>query len=233
LWGRAQQAERAGRISDAIEIYNQLYRENYNTDRNAAEWAVSRAAFLRNGQARPATQSTAPLLPANNYSPYPPQTKLVPLQTQVDPPAVTATAKGGFSNPAPAERSSVQLASRVEPARPTDEPSARLHPPTIDGGAAVATSNQSLTLSLPANQKLYTSGPGMLVRSGRPVDGKPTYRLITAEGNPTLYVTAGPGIDLEQFLNQKIELIGAAEYSGEMRANHMRVYKVQPLATNP
>ena len=33
--------------------------------------------------------------------------------------------------------------------------------------------------------------------------------------------------------HERIELIGAAEYSGEMRANHMRVYKVQPLASNP
>ncbi len=230
LWSRAQQAERAGRIDQAIDIYNQLYRENYNTDRPAADWAVSRAAYLKNGQRPVAARPATPVVPTNNYTTYPPQTKLVPLQTQVDPPATTATAKGGFANPPTAEKPAVQLTSRVEPGRSDREPSAQLHPPTIDAGA---TSNQSLTVSLPANPKLYNSGPGTLVRAGRSVEKRQTYRLDTGENNPTLYVTAGRGIDLEQFLNQKVELIGEAEYSGELRANHMRVNKVQPLAANP
>jgi hypothetical protein len=71
------------------------------------------------------------------------------------------------------------------------------------------------------------------VRASRQIDGLPTYRFITSANNPTLYVTEAPGINLGQFENQSVELTGAAEYRGVERANHMRVYQVQPLATNP
>jgi hypothetical protein len=230
LWSRAQQAERAGRIAEAIEIYNQLYRDNYTSNPEAAKWALERGAFLRSGQRLPATQPTsaAPASPAvNNYATYPPQTKLVPLKTQEDPPAVVAASRGSFANPAPAEKASVQLTSRTQTA--DDKPSATLSPPAVDVGTSQPGSTQTST----ATPKGYASGPGTLVRAAIRIEGQPAYRLLTDGNNPTLYVTAVPGIDLERFLDQRVELMGTAEYRGELRANRMHVHQVQPLAVNP
>jgi hypothetical protein len=108
-----------------------------------------------------------------------------------------------------------------------------LNPPSIEGTFVARTPSESSTPHLPVNQKVYSSGPGTLLRAGIRIDGHPTYRLDLGEGNPKLYVTAVPGLDLERFLDQKVELVGAAEYQGTLRANHMLAYQVQPLAVNP
>ncbi len=241
LWARAQQAERAGRIVEAVELYNQIYRENYASNPQDADWALKRAAFLRSGQfissSQPTTTTSLPAASATTTTSVPaPQVKYMPLQTQQDPPPVTATNPGGFGNPSPATPSVKQTSAVVKPE--PKPPSATLNPPALDAGSTGTSSSHSITPGLPANVQLYRSGPGTLVRASRQIDGLPTYRFITtpvnpALPNPTLYVTEAPGINLGQFENQTVELTGAAEYRGVERANHMRVYQVQPLTTNP
>ncbi len=44
-----------------------------------------------------------------------------------------------------------------------------------------------------------------------------------------LYVTAQPGIDLECYVNRKVELFGPSIYRGDLRSNYMGVVRVQPL----
>jgi hypothetical protein len=223
LWSRAQQAERAGRITDAIELYNQLYAENRATNPDAANWAITRAAFLRSGQRQPPAPTTT----------GPPQARLVPLQSQVDPPPVTATSRGGFANPPPVDKLPAVPGGSVAPLPDSKPPAAKLNPPSIEGTFVARTASDSSTPHLPVDQKVYSSGPGTLLRAGFRIDDHPTYRLDLGEGKPKLYVTAVPGLDLERFLDQKVELIGAAEYQGTLRANHMLAYQVQPLAVNP
>jgi hypothetical protein len=158
----------------------------------------------------------------------------VPLRTEELPAPILPVSRGGFANPAGSEKTSVQLTSRVDPTPDDRPPSARLNTPTIDvTPASTGTTNQSLTPTVPGNQKVYTSGPGKLVRAARQVGTQPTYRLITSAGNPTLYVTATPGLDLEPFVDKNVELIGTAQYRGEMRANHMQVLQIQPLPATP
>jgi hypothetical protein len=213
LWSRAQQAERGGHILDAIELYNQLYVENRATNPDAANWAITRAAFLRSGQRQAPTPTTTP------------QARLVPLQSQADPPPVTATSRGGFANP--------RTDKLPDPPPAPSAPGAKLNPPSIEGTFTARTGNEAPTPGRSAAPKVYSSGPGTLVRAGIRIDGQPTYRLDLGEGHPNLYVTAVPGLDLERFLDQRVELIGAAEYQGTLRANHMQAYQVQPLAANP
>jgi hypothetical protein len=223
LWSRAQQAERAGRITEAIELYNQLYAENRTTKPDAANWAITRAAFLRSGQRQPPAATTTGQ----------PQVRLVPLQNQADPPAVTpTTSRGGFANP---RTDQLPDPTPGRGGQPTDNvvPAAKLSPPSIEGNFTARTGNESLAASPPASPSVYSSGPGTLVRAGIRLGGRPTYRLELGDGKPNLYVTAVPGLDLERFLDQRVELIGAAEYQGTLRANHMQAYQVQPLAANP
>jgi hypothetical protein len=236
LWNRAQQAESAGRITEAIAIFRQLYRDNVNTDRAAAEWANNRANFLENGQRSPAP-AVSPIVaqtPAvNTYATYQPLGKYVPLRTEDSSQAGQAVSPGGFANPVSGDKSSAQLAGRVD-ALPDDRlPSARLNPPAIDAPpAATGTTNRSLTPGLAGNPQVFRSGPGKLVRAGVQIGAVPTYRLISAN-NVTLYVTAVPGIDLERFVDQNVELIGTAMYHGQLRANHMQVQDVQILPPTP
>jgi hypothetical protein len=53
--------------------------------------------------------------------------------------------------------------------------------------------------------------------------------LETSQGLPMMYVTPEPGIDLEPYVNQNVQLFGPAIYHGELRANYMTVTQVQPL----
>ena len=50
-----------------------------------------------------------------------------------------------------------------------------------------------------------------------------------APGQPRLYVTARPPLNLEQFVNRNVELYGPMIYSGDLRANYMEVVQVTPL----
>jgi hypothetical protein len=168
----------------------------------------------------------------NNAATNPPQTKLVPLQNQVDPPPVLPTSRRGFANPPVAEKPSVTLANRIETAD-DKRPAAKLQSPSLDAGPAAETPGTAATPVSTNSRPVYSSGPGTLARAGVRIDGQPTYRLVTAPNNPTLYVTAVPGIDLERFVDERVELTGTAEYRGELRANHLLVEKVQPLPTNP
>ena len=74
-----------------------------------------------------------------------------------------------------------------------------------------------------ASGQRASTGPGRLRRAGRSVDGRLTYVLDALDGRSFYYVTPEPGVDLEPLLNRNVELFGSAIYSGELRANYMRV----------
>jgi hypothetical protein len=74
------------------------------------------------------------------------------------------------------------------------------------------------------------NGPGYLQSAGRSTwEGRRLYRLDTAQGRPIVYATAEPGVELEPFVNRRIELYGPTIYSGDLRANYMRVERVRPI----
>jgi hypothetical protein len=61
------------------------------------------------------------------------------------------------------------------------------------------------------------------------VDGKPTYVLESSAGTVHLYVTAQPGVNLEQYVNRNVNLYGPMTYYGPVKSNYMVVQQVQPL----
>jgi hypothetical protein len=105
-------------------------------------------------------------------------------------------------------------------------PTVRLAPPCGTSGEACAPGT-SPPPATPAG--MYSSGPGRLRRAGRQLDGKTAYVLEGGPGRLPLYVTGQTGIDLEPYVNRKVELVGPSIYRGDLRANFMAVSRVQPL----
>jgi hypothetical protein len=124
--------------------------------------------------------------------------------------------------------STFQPAAPVSAPAPEQPPQVRLAAPP-DPTAAAAGPAQTSSWSSPQvnNDGLFPSGVGQLARSGRTVNGLPTYRLEVNGG--AWYITPAKGVDLEPFVNQNVECFGTAQYSGELRANYMVVSRVQPM----
>jgi hypothetical protein len=52
------------------------------------------------------------------------------------------------------------------------------------------------------------TGPGKLVRSALALDGRRTYALESSPGVTGVFVVAGTGVDLEKFVNKKVDIYG-------------------------
>lgn len=200
LFRDAQAAERQGTVYGLSEAIR-LY------DRVAQEAADPiLAAQARDAASRVRKQYTAYTKGANSLCP-PPETPCSPAYT---PP--------GRVYPTPAEP-------------PAPSPGVRLNPPASTAPVVVS---QTVSVSSapsprpPENAGSY-SERGYLKRAGRTVEGRTTYRLESPTGYPLYYVTAQPGVNLEAYLNQYVEVSGPAIYHGALRANYMTAARVQPL----
>ncbi len=97
-------------------------------------------------------------------------------------------------------------------APPPPPPPAAARPPAADAG------------SLPKEERPQRSGPGRLVRSALALDGRKTYALEPNPGVAVVYVVAGPGVDLERWVNRRVEVTGAVQ-------KHRDVQKPYVVAT--
>ncbi len=73
----------------------------------------------------------------------------------------------------------------------------------------------------------YSTHVGWLQTSGRNVEGRKTYVMVSERGVPFYYVTAQPGVNLDSYVKRRVECFGEAIYSGDLRANYMRVSRVE------
>jgi hypothetical protein len=72
------------------------------------------------------------------------------------------------------------------------------------------------------------TGPGSLRRAGFTIDGKQAYALENSRGQLTYYVTAGPNVSLDQYVNRQVDLLGNVQVRGEIRgAQYMVVTQVK------
>jgi hypothetical protein len=88
-------------------------------------------------------------------------------------------------------------------------------------------SQQSQAVGYPAAPQ--ASPPGRLRRAGFYVDNRPTYVLVDSAERPLMYVTAQPGLSLELFVNQAVELFGNLAYRNDLRSNYIVVSQVRQL----
>jgi hypothetical protein len=57
------------------------------------------------------------------------------------------------------------------------------------------------------------------------VDGV-RYRLEDENGYPRMYVAPAPGVNLEPYLNKRVQLQGTMIYHGELRANFITAARI-------
>lgn len=74
-----------------------------------------------------------------------------------------------------------------------------------------ARASGSGTDAAPAGDRPLWSGAGTLRRSVVTPDGKPTYALEASPGVVKWYVIAGPNVELERWLNKRVEVFGAPQ----------------------
>jgi hypothetical protein len=82
----------------------------------------------------------------------------------------------------------------------------------------------------PATQQPQANwyGPGHLYRTGFQVDGKTAYGLMSQDCKWHLYLTAGPGLNLDQFRERNVKIYGSVIYRSELRTHYMIVQQVYP-----
>lgn len=73
----------------------------------------------------------------------------------------------------------------------------------------------------------FSTGPGLLRPATRVLENRKTYLMVTRDGRMISYVTPGPGMDLEQYVNREVEMMGQAIYRGDLMTNYMVVERVQ------
>ncbi len=206
LYRQAIEAEKWN-PQQAVALYNQGATVDANPDRRIQ--ALNRANWLRDNLRNPSPNLVAGPTPGAQV-----QTANTPSASRVYP--LTPDATAGVP------------------------PTVRLSPPQ---GAAVASSNSfsatptaswggptptpAPASAAPANGNTYSTGPGTLMASHRrPLEGGKMYVLLSDSGVPFYHVTPEPGVNLDQYLNYRIECYGQAIYSGELRSNYMRVSRV-------
>ncbi len=113
--------------------------------------------------------------------------------------------------------------SKVYPIAGDAPPSVRLSAPQ---GVTVGQTNTSS--AAPGTAAQYATTPGWLKASGRNLESRKTYMMISDRGSPFYYVTAEPGVNLDQFVGKRVECYGEAIYNSDLRANYMRVSRVEP-----
>lgn len=102
--------------------------------------------------------------------------------------------------------------------------SPRTESPRNERPALLPPTKNEPTGTTTGNEKGSWTGVGRLVLSALVLDGRTTYALETAPGVTQLYVVAGPGVDLKQYKNRKVNVFGTTQ-------THPNVSKPYVIAT--
>jgi hypothetical protein len=184
----------------AITLYDQGANSDANPDRRLQ--ALNRANWLRENLKNP-TASIVPGVPPGGdlrMAAAPSESKVYPLASSPGPnPDVRLAPPQGSGAPTTNSWSATPTAVRTSPA-PAGPPTAGTE---------------------------YSSGPGWLQVSGRSAEGRKTYVMVSDKGVPFYYATGQPGVNLELYLKHRVELFGQAIYNGDLRANYMRVSRIE------
>ncbi|MCS6864371.1 MAG: SH3 domain-containing protein [Gemmataceae bacterium] len=83
--------------------------------------------------------------------------------------------------------------------------------------------------SQPTDPRGQWSGPGMLLRSAVTLDGlnRKTYLLESSPGEVKMYVLAAPGVDLEKYLGQRVEVYGVLQTRPGLKKPYMEAFAVE------
>jgi hypothetical protein len=217
LLQQAEQLERAGDRVGAARLYDQLGNKYSATDHQAAIQYYNRAAWLRGGSA----PAAAPVNEAD-------ATYQRARQAEQDgnwPEAIRNYTRLGDLFRDGDYKLSLQYYNRASwlkqrhPAPAADT----APPPAAAAPAPTPAVVQSRAISL------QEMGPGRVVASPTPIDGRPTYVLESAQGSPIAYLTPQAGADLERYVGQSVRVLGDSVQRSDLRVPYMRVTRVVPL----
>lgn len=115
--------------------------------------------------------------------------------------AIRERKRTGSASPAAVPPASPPSPSN-SPTRPTSLPPGR--PAPVQGLPPTPASAE------PKEERGKWTGPGRLVRSALAIDGRRTYALETSPGVVSCYVVGGQGVDLDRFVNKKVDVYGVS-----------------------
>ena len=102
------------------------------------------------------------------------------------------------------------------------------YPSAPEAGHAVRLSPPVNLVPNTGGSQMLWYGPNWCYRTSFNVDGKQAYRCEPCNGETLFYVTAGPGVDLEPFVNRKLHVYGSSIYRGDLRKWYVTVAQVVP-----
>jgi hypothetical protein len=129
-----------------------------------------------------------------------------------------------FNRAAYLRQQAASMVARTYAARPTTTDN-RLRPVAAGAGAYAAAGYAPQNCCIPCKNEAWVR-IGKLRHSGRSLNYKPTYVLETSQGQLITYVTAQPGVNLEEEVDHFVELGGSMYWWGEIRNNYMVASRV-------
>jgi hypothetical protein len=136
--------------------------------------------------------------------------------------------------PATAANPNIAGANSRLPAAPSASSAAIASPRVPSEYCYLPDSRYTARLSTPITtpQSPLPSGqwyePGWLSRTAFPLDGRPLFCLQPLAPNKRhIYVSPGPNVNLEPYVNRKVYLYGTLVYNGDLRTYYMTVLQVQ------
>jgi hypothetical protein len=202
LWRQAEQAERTGRLADAIRLYELAGEANLHVNHARAEAALRRAEWLRQGGNPPSGGSA--FYPDREVRPPTPPGDARPAAAPYE----------GRVYALPTDTGEPATAARLIGSAPASPPGQFCSTPSAAPAAWGAP---------PAPVGYPSSGPGRLHRS------RVGFLLVSDNGRPVYYAAGQPGLDLEPYVDRNVELFGPVAYRNDLRAYFMTVVRVQPL----
>jgi uncharacterized protein YgiM (DUF1202 family) len=128
----------------------------------------------------------------------------------------------GYQSGQPAEATAVAPGYRP--------PSPPALPPTATSTSNPAQQSQAVGYGpRPGAGQSNATPPGRLRRAGFFIDGKQAYALEDSQGQLLFYVTAQPGVNLEQFINRNVTMTGSMVYHGQLKKDYMVAGQVSQL----
>ncbi|HWG42380.1 MAG TPA: hypothetical protein VN688_06290 [Gemmataceae bacterium] len=198
LWRDAEKAERAGRLADAIRLYQLAGDANLAVNHARADEAYRRAHWLQ--QANSTTNAPG----SGTY--FYPDRNAAAAQSPPNGSVYTLPTNQGGAN-------AVHLIGSSSPGAPT--------------GQLVSTQTASPRWGGVQSNAYGPPVLGRLRPAHRGVENQRTYLLINDRGVPLMYVIAQPGVDLTSYLDRNVELCGPIVYWKDLRANLMTAVQVR------
>jgi hypothetical protein len=132
-------------------------------------------------------------------------------------PSGSASNIGTLLPPVKDDRSAARPATTVD----------RSPAPTVDRSPAPAADRNPPPLN-PQDNRPQWAGPGVLVRSALALDGRRTYALESSPGVPRLYVVPAKDVDLERYVNRRVDVFGSTYSRRELSKPYIVVTQVEP-----